>query len=393
MGTLGMKSAVFLGCYFALFGCSGGTSSKLSKDPAAQGGAPDTTSESNGGTSDGGAAYHLGGTNNGGTSAGGVTGSNTSPGCTPQNDTCPTGQYCASVGVCTAGCKIGADCASSVCLADHNCDQCVADTECSTDHVCSTGVCTLPCSATANTCSGTLSCCASHCTNTTIDANNCLGCGLSCQAGAFCGNAGCATTTFGQICAVAQVTGVLAENADDTVDDPQTTVLVNTFGTCSKAPATAFKGQRTGGILNPTTGQPVSRGTLLAVAGGTAFQQLVSYLNGKSQLPVYEVWDWTTETVTVKARSNESTLRQLGFATMTDTRDLIVVQLGLDPLTGTPVLSAYGCDKGTTAAVWYYVNVVKTDTTATTKSWFVCDWTDRGTTGPDAADLWDCTSG
>jgi hypothetical protein len=183
------------------------------------------------------------------------------------------------------------------------------------------------------------------------------------------------------------------ENASDAVDDAQTTVLVNTFSACSLAPTTDFKGQLTGGVLNPTTGQPVSRGRLLAVAGGNFFQHLVNYLTTQSLLPVYEVWDSTNQTVAIMLRKDGSKLRQLATANMGSTRDLVVIEVGVDPITGTPTLVAFGADQGTPAAAWYFSHFVMTDASAGTKTWFVCDWTDLGTAGPDASDTWDCISG
>jgi hypothetical protein len=189
------------------------------------------------------------------------------------------------------------------------------------------------------------------------------------------------------------VTGVLVENSIDTGDDAQTSVLVNAFSSCSPAPTTQLKGQLTGGILNATTGQPVCYGMLLAIAGGDFYQHITKYFATQRLLPVYEVWDSVAETVTVRLRSDDSLIRQISMHDMSTFHDLFVVELVVDPTTGTPVLIAYGQDKGTPAAAWYFANTIIKDATLLTKTWFVCDWIDTSTNGPDASDTWDCASG
>ena len=360
---------------------------------------------SSGGSENAGAANTnaLAGTSNGGYQSSGVAGAPGNPvPCTPTNDTCPSGQYCVSAAVCVSGCRTGASCTSGVCLPDHSCQACVSDLECSNGKVCASGTCSVPCSTTTNgtagspatsPCTGGLTCCDGRCSDTTVDNKQCLGCGVSCQSSEFCGTSGCAAPKIENLCEIPRVTGLLVENADDAIDDAQTTVLVNAFSRCNPAPASSFSGQSTGTVVNRTTGQPVSRGALLAVAGGQYFQRLVDYLSDQSLLPVYDVWDWTNSTVTVLSRRDNSVLRKINFSEMSNTRDLIIVEVAVEPITGTPALVAFGADKGTPAATWYFANFVMTDATAATKTWFVCDWTDRGVIGPDAADLWDCTSG
>ncbi|MGE5786790.1 MAG: hypothetical protein ACM3ZE_19510 [Myxococcales bacterium] len=226
-----------------------------------------------------------------------------------------------------------------------------------------------------------------------MDTKNCLSCGVSCQTGEFCGTSGCAPAKIENLCEVPRVTGILVENVDDAIDDAQTTALVNAFSECSPVPSATLSGQSTGSVVNRITGQPVSRGALLAVAGGPYFQHLVNYLADQGLLPVYDVWDWTNNTVTVLSRRDNSEIRKIDFNEMSSTRDLIIVEIAVDPITGTPVLVAFGADKGTPAAAWYFAQFAMTDTTAAAKTWFVCDWTDQGTVGPDATDLWNCTSG
>lgn len=417
MHTFANSTALTVSCVLLIAACGGGSGSKTSNEGGSEGDIGGNAGESSGGAStqggeaQGGTAGKsasrtktggAGGTSTDGTAgSGGTTTTDTRP-CTLANDNCPKGHYCSAPGVCTVGCKANTDCTSNACLPSHNCQSCISDAECTNGMLCGSGVCSVSCTepvgqgggTSTSTCGTDLTCCGTRCVETNSDSKNCLGCGISCASGEFCGTTGCKPVKFENVCKANQVTGILVENAEDAVDDAQTTLLVSAVSTtCSPAPTSQFKGQLTGGVLNPTTGQPVSRGSLLAVAGGWFFQHLVKYMNDQAYLPVYDDWDWTAFTVTMRLRSNNSAIRALNMSTMSAARDLIVVEIAVEPTTGSPVLVAYGADRGTAVAAWYYANVVAKDSGLLSKSWVVCDWTDTGTVGPDAGDTWDCASG
>jgi len=56
-----------------------------------------------------------------------------------------------------------------------------------------------------------------------------------------------------------------------------------------------------------------------------------------------------------------------------------VIQAVRDPATGTLVLVAYGWDQaGTTAAAWFFANVMMPSLSSYTDTWYVYEWTDQG---------------
>jgi hypothetical protein len=118
-------------------------------------------------------------------------------GCTPDNDTCPAGQYCGTTLSCQAGCKGGSDCTDptkSMCDPNrHQCVECLLNTDCTGGQICSPGgACTQTCDA-STPCPGGKSCCTGVCVDTTSDPLNCNGCGMPCTGGnTLCCNGQCA---------------------------------------------------------------------------------------------------------------------------------------------------------------------------------------------------------
>lgn len=302
--------------------------------------------------------------------------------CLPSDDRCDEGSYCAEDLTCVPGCKNADSCASGVCGANHDCEQCVADSECAEGRVCSLGSCTDKCSDENECSSG--SCCAEHCVDTTSNVNHCGGCDIACSEAQFCGVSGCTDTMLSNVCeqgkAVALLDGL-------STDDPATRALLATLGGCSTPPTTREVSQDERDVINPDTGRLIAAGTELIVAAGGDFgQKLVNYFETAAIAPVFD---------TVSGDNLEFHLRDGGQAivsvpakSITDKHDYFVVELVRDPTTGAVALVTYGLGSpGTNAAVWYFANVMFADRENLTSDWYVYQWDDTDeVAGPSAGD-------
>jgi hypothetical protein len=133
------------------------------------------------------------------------------------------------------------------------------------------------------------------------------------------------------------------------------------------------------------TGQPVEGpGQLLLATGGGFFNNLSGYLAEMRIAPVYD--RSANDNFYITRSSNDTDVSQIAASALDATHDLVVIQLARDPLTGTTVLNAYGLDApGTTAAGWYFANVVAPDLASYTDAWYVYTWTDDASDGPSDA--------
>jgi len=97
----------------------------------------------------------------------------------------------------------------------------------------------------------------------------------------------------------------------------------------------------------------------------------VRYLNSNRIAPIYA-------TGTDFRRSQNQSLVVVA-SNLTVDHDFLVIQTVRDPTTGTLLLEAYGFDQaGTTAAAWYFANVMMPSLSSTTQAWYVYEWSDAG---------------
>src|SRR6185437_7818198 len=121
--------------------------------------------------------------------------------CSPENDMCPTAQYCAGASLtCTPGCKTDADCApggsadgGSTLTCDttvHECKGCSQDGDCPLGTLCNAGLCAPGCSATHG-CPTNDQCCSGQCADLQIDSAHCGNCITQCATGTLCQQGSC----------------------------------------------------------------------------------------------------------------------------------------------------------------------------------------------------------
>ena len=126
--------------------------------------------------------------------------------CSSAPDNCPAGQFCASDGNCSAGCKLGSDCAATpttpLCkLDDHRCVQCLVASDCPAGKQCSpSGSCVDGCVPAAPNCPTGDQCCSNLCIDVRSDVLNCGACGRACSS-AHVTKAGCGSNVCAPTCA------------------------------------------------------------------------------------------------------------------------------------------------------------------------------------------------
>jgi hypothetical protein len=113
--------------------------------------------------------------------------------CTPADDTCAKGSYCAATDKCEAGCKDDADCnvgapdggapdagPGLTCdTATHTCMGCTTDDQCAPGTVCQSSKCVPGCTPTHD-CQTGRTCCGSQCTDLKTDKDHCGSCQTPC---------------------------------------------------------------------------------------------------------------------------------------------------------------------------------------------------------------------
>jgi hypothetical protein len=315
--------------------------------------------------------------------------------CLPSNDNCPDGQYCSAANTCVSGCKNASSCASGVCGADHDCQSCISDLECSAPEVCGATQCAAACTAdqegTSMGCAANLTCCGAHCVDAKTDSQHCGACGTACAAGQLCGVTGCLDSTIAAACSVAKVTVVLDGQDGNAV--PARAIAAALLASCAPAPTVREVSQDVADAVNATSGRPVAGGDeLLVSTGGGSFAHLTAYLNGALVAPIAAVLDGDNYDLR-KTATGEVVAHTL-FDAPHDSSDAFVIQFIRDPSSGSLILNAQGLwQGGTSAAAYYFVNVMLPTLATETKSWYVLQWTDMNANlTPDAGDTYELTA-
>ncbi len=314
--------------------------------------------------------------------------------CLSSNDHCPDGQYCSATNTCVTGCKDNASCASGVCSVGHDCQKCISDQECDAPEVCGATQCATACTAaeegTGMGCSTGLTCCGSHCVDAKTDSQHCGACGTPCAAGQLCGVSGgvlgCQASTVAAACSIAKLTVVTDGQSGNTT--PALAIANALHTTCATAPTVREVSQDVADAVNATSGRPVAGGDeLLISTGGSSFAHLTAYLNGAQVAPIAAVLSGNDYDFRNTA-TNELVAHTL-YTAPNAGHDFFVIQFIREPTSGSLILNAQGLwQSGTTAAAYYFVNVMLPMLATETKSWYVVEWTDANANlAPDAGEF------
>jgi hypothetical protein len=172
------------------------------------------------------------------------------------------------------------------------------------------------------------------------------------------------------------------------IDDASAPILRDgLLAQCPGPPAASIVAQKSSGAINPTTGQPVAGGgNMLAMNGGPYGQDLLRYLEKSGISPLYQYYDATLTRFYGRgggadagsdAGPDRIIVEELQSA-LNDSHGYFIMEMIVDPDSGTLVFSDYGLDAvGTIAGTWYFVNKVLPNLATFGKSWYVYKWTDQ----------------
>jgi hypothetical protein len=270
-----------------------------------------------------------------------------------------------------------ARCASGVCDTNGDCKPCVKDVECKAGRVCGSGVCAPRCGA-GTACAGSFVCCNEHCVDTTLDPKHCGACNAACPATQFCANASapplCMNNVLANVCNSKSATFLL----DGLQADQEAAVVVRQAiaARCTPPPMAKSVSQSVSIAINTTTGQPVAGGGELLVAiGGDSAQRLVNYLEDSGASPVYNEYDGLNTLWFKRRDAGNAILATVSKSTLTATHDYFLVEVVLDPISGTLSLVLYGVDSpGTKAAAYYFADTMLPAIATYTHNWYLFEW-------------------
>lgn len=346
-------------------------------------------------------------------------------------DNCPTNQYCRPDFRCEQGCKTGTDCPSGVCLPNHSCQACTNDMQCAAGNVCQNGTCIGACSATTP-CGANQTCCSGRCESLAVDANNCGACGRSCGTNQACCNSTCKSTVATTDCGACGVTCTVDQFCDGVsckdksfpnfcanrnvvairdgipLDNAATGVLASTITQyCSANTMLTFGDDNDPALVDQDAGTLLLGGGYTVVTAGGPFPNLpVKWLERTKKVTKVYFSNNTpgTEFYFKKRLAADAgmvdpilvTKLQSSCTTQPDggvggaSNDVFLVELAIDPSSGTLALVTYGlCSpgNGTQAAAWYWANVMLPNRNTYSDSWYIYEWTDtNGNTTPDITD-------
>lgn len=234
----------------------------------------------------------------------------------------------------------------------------------------------IPCDA-QQACSdaGASTCCNGFCVDTSRDPANCGQCGRACASGQFCDGTQCDDAILSNVCANPRGT-VSLDSYDG--DNAAGVSLGKTLTTnCTPAPTIVELSQASEGVVDPSTGRPVTGVGNTFIAGGGGFgQNGIAYIELQAPIsPVYLHNDGTTSKIIVRA-TGASAVETMD-SDLTAQHDFFYVQLAVEPQSGTLCFSAVGILAPGTQAAGYYVSAVIGPNLSTyTQRWYVFEWTD-----------------
>jgi hypothetical protein len=239
----------------------------------------------------------------------------------------------------------------------------------------------------ADACSDSLSCCSSVCVDLHHDPRNCGTCGNGCGTSQFCTGTQCDDAVFVNVCANA--TGTVVTDPY-TGDNEAGIALGQALVACADGGvAISIVPQTQAGVLipadagwRPNTGV----GNTLVVGGGEYGQLSVAYMDDNGLTPVYLTNDGTT--AHIYQRSTGLTLVTAADSALTSQHDFFLLELAVEPQSGTLCLFGQGIyGPGTLAAGYYGSAVVVPNHATSTAPWYVYEWTDTNASGvPDLGD-------
>lgn len=247
----------------------------------------------------------------------------------------------------------------------------------------------IPCNADGGdggaACPGMLPCCNGFCADTTKDPKNCGTCGNACTSTQFCTGMTCNEAILKNICANPKATWI-------TDDYPPDNAASNDMGTglavgCAP-PVTVLTTYEDGGTAqDPDSGRPLTgAGNTLVAGGGWFGHASVAYMDGQGLTPLILNTDGTN--AWIRNRKTSANIVFTNNTIVTAQHDYFLLELSVEPASGTLCFFGYGMlSGGTTAAGYFFRNNVVANRATFTDAWYVYEWMTANDAGlPGAGD-------
>jgi stigma-specific protein Stig1 len=244
----------------------------------------------------------------------------------------------------------------------------------------------------AASCTGgaTAACCDGYCTDTSKDPNNCGQCGAACTTSQFCTGAACDDAILANVCDNHRATVAFDPYQED--NGAGSAMGGALSADCTPAVSLLQTSQHSSGILDPSSGRPITGvGDTFITGGGSYGQNGVAYMES-ALTPVYLWTDGTT--AQIKTRAGNAVVNT-AVSALTAHHDFFYVQVSVEPQSGTLCFDGAGIlAPGTVAAGYYAQSELIPNRAKYTSSSYVYEWVDTNNDStPNAGDTFTQMSG
>jgi hypothetical protein len=237
--------------------------------------------------------------------------------------------------------------------------------------------------APTSSCPGTLSCCGGFCTDTRKDPRNCGACGNACDKAQFCTGTACDDAVLKNVCGNPQATVVRDPFPGDN-DAGQLLGMALASG-CMPMTTIRVVDEDAGIAEDPASGRPLTGpGDTLVAGGGLFGQTSVAYMESKGLTPL--AVGTSGANLVIRNTKTNADLVSVPSTMVTAQHDYAVLEVSVEPVSGTLCFFGYGLNlSGTAAAAYYYQNNIVPNRAMYSAAWYLYEWTDTDNSGSASA--------